>query len=145
MFSPSHQQRRRDVTRSNLRLSLTARPPNAARLTPALPPATQTENRRKSHSKASIGAFSRHSLTDLEERVNVDRKARIICTLGPSSSSAEVLEAMMRAGMDVARLNFSHGTHHEHRARVDLIRKISKKVGKPIALLQDVQGPKVRL
>lgn len=74
-----------------------------------------------------------------------ERKARIICTLGPSSSSPEVLEAMMRAGMDVARLNFSHGTHDEHRARVNLIRKISKKVGKPIALLQDVQGPKVRL
>lgn len=73
------------------------------------------------------------------------RKARIICTLGPSSSSAEVLEAMVRAGMDVARLNFSHGTHDEHRARVDLLRKVSKKVGKPIAILQDVQGPKVRL
>jgi pyruvate kinase len=77
--------------------------------------------------------------------MNATRKARIICTLGPSSSSPEVLEAMIRAGMDVARLNFSHGTHDEHRARVDLIRKISKKVGKPIALLQDVQGPKVRL
>ena len=73
------------------------------------------------------------------------RKARIICTLGPSSSSAEVLEAMVRAGMDVARLNFSHGTHDEHRARVDLLRKVSRKLGKPIALLQDIQGPKVRL
>ncbi len=73
------------------------------------------------------------------------RKARIICTLGPSSSSAEVLEAMVLAGMDVARLNFSHGTHDEHRARVELLRKVSKKVGKPIALLQDIQGPKVRL
>ncbi len=73
------------------------------------------------------------------------RKARIICTLGPSSSSAEVLEAMVLAGMDVARLNFSHGTHDEHRARVDLLRKVSRKVGKPVALLQDIQGPKVRL
>ncbi|MDP2272338.1 MAG: pyruvate kinase [Archangium sp.] len=73
------------------------------------------------------------------------RKARIICTLGPASSSVEVLEAMVLAGMDVARLNFSHGTHDEHRARVDLLRKISKKLGKPIALLQDIQGPKVRL
>ena len=73
------------------------------------------------------------------------RKARIICTLGPSSSSAEVLEAMALAGMDVARLNFSHGTHDEHRARVELVRKVSKKVGKPIALLQDIQGPKIRL
>ncbi len=77
--------------------------------------------------------------------MTAERKARIICTLGPSSSSAEVLEGMMRAGMDVARLNFSHGTHEEHQARVNLIRKVSKKVGKPIGLLQDVQGPKVRL
>lgn len=73
------------------------------------------------------------------------RKARIICTIGPSSSTAEVLEAMVLAGMDVARLNFSHGTHDDHQARVDLIRKVSKKVGKPIALLQDIQGPKIRL
>ena len=73
------------------------------------------------------------------------RKARIICTLGPSSSTADVLEAMVLAGMDVARLNFSHGTHEEHRARVELIRKVSKKTGKPITLLQDIQGPKVRL
>jgi pyruvate kinase len=73
------------------------------------------------------------------------RKARIICTLGPASSSPEVLEAMVHAGMDVARLNFSHGTHDEHRARVELLRKISKKLGKPVALLQDVQGPKIRL
>ncbi|MDP1828322.1 MAG: pyruvate kinase [Archangium sp.] len=73
------------------------------------------------------------------------RKARIICTLGPSSSTAEVLEAMVLAGMDVARLNFSHGTHEDHRARVDLLRKVSKKTGKPIALLQDIQGPKIRL
>ncbi len=73
------------------------------------------------------------------------RKARIICTLGPASSSPEVLEAMLHAGMDVARLNFSHGTHDEHRARVELLRKLSKKLGKPVALLQDVQGPKIRL
>ncbi len=73
------------------------------------------------------------------------RKARIICTIGPSSSTPEVLEAMVVAGMDVARLNFSHGTHDDHRARAELIRKISRKVGKPIAILQDIQGPKIRL
>jgi pyruvate kinase len=73
------------------------------------------------------------------------RKARIVCTIGPASSSFEVLEAMVLAGMDVARLNFSHGTHDDHRKRVELLRKVSKQTGRPIALLQDVQGPKIRL
>ncbi|MCC6332381.1 MAG: pyruvate kinase [Myxococcales bacterium] len=73
------------------------------------------------------------------------RKARIICTLGPSSSQPEVLEAMVRAGMDVARLNFSHGTHDEHRRRVETLRAAAKKAGRTVAILQDVQGPKIRL
>jgi pyruvate kinase len=73
------------------------------------------------------------------------RKARIICTLGPSSSSPEVLEAMVRAGMDVARLNFSHGTYDEHRNRVEVLRAAAKRVGREVAILQDVQGPKIRL
>ncbi|MGZ3460163.1 MAG: pyruvate kinase, partial [Archangium sp.] len=72
------------------------------------------------------------------------RKAKIICTLGPSSDSAEVIEALIRAGMDVARLNFSHGTHEEHRRRVNLIRRASRKLGVPVAILQDIQGPKIR-
>ncbi|MFY0567149.1 pyruvate kinase [Archangium lansingense] len=73
------------------------------------------------------------------------RKAKIICTLGPSSDSAEVIEELIRAGMNVARLNFSHGTHDQHRRRVNLIRRAAKKVGVPVAILQDVQGPKIRL
>lgn len=73
------------------------------------------------------------------------RRARIICTIGPASSSLDVLEGMVRAGMDVARLNFSHGTHDEHRARAELIRKAAKRAGRTVALLQDVQGPKIRL
>jgi pyruvate kinase len=73
------------------------------------------------------------------------RKARIICTLGPASESPEVLEAMVRAGMDVARLNFSHGTHEQHAARIARLRRVAKKVGRPVAILQDVQGPKIRL
>ncbi|WP_223632810.1 pyruvate kinase [Corallococcus sp. EGB] len=73
------------------------------------------------------------------------RKAKIICTLGPASDSKEVIEALVKAGMNVARLNFSHGTHDEHRERVQRIRAVSKKLGVPVAILQDVQGPKVRL
>ncbi|MBN8227940.1 pyruvate kinase [Corallococcus macrosporus] len=73
------------------------------------------------------------------------RKAKIICTLGPASDSKEVIEGLVKAGMNVARLNFSHGTHDEHRQRVQRIRAVSKKLGVPVAILQDVQGPKVRL
>ncbi|PTL80761.1 pyruvate kinase [Vitiosangium sp. GDMCC 1.1324] len=73
------------------------------------------------------------------------RKAKIICTLGPSSDSAEVIEGLIQAGMNVARLNFSHGTHDEHRRRVNLIRRAAKKLGVPVAILQDIQGPKIRL
>jgi len=73
------------------------------------------------------------------------RKARIVCTLGPSTSTLEVLEAMVRAGMDVARFNFSHGTHDDHRRRADLLRKAAKRAGRAVAILQDVQGPKIRL
>ncbi|MBZ4418545.1 pyruvate kinase [Myxococcus sp. RHSTA-1-4] len=73
------------------------------------------------------------------------RKAKIICTLGPSSDTPEVIEGLIRAGMNVARLNFSHGTHEEHRQRVATIRKVAKRLGMPVAILQDIQGPKIRL
>lgn len=73
------------------------------------------------------------------------RKAKIICTLGPSTDSAETLEAMIRAGMDVARFNFSHGTHAEHERRLGLLRRAAKRAGRIVAVLQDVQGPKIRL
>lgn len=73
------------------------------------------------------------------------RKAKIICTLGPASNSPEVIEGLIRAGMNVARLNFSHGTQDDHRRRVNTIRKVSRKLGIPVAILQDVQGPKIRL
>ncbi|MGQ0505287.1 MAG: pyruvate kinase [Myxococcaceae bacterium] len=73
------------------------------------------------------------------------RKAKIICTLGPASDSSEVLEGLVRAGMNVARLNFSHGTHDEHSARVKRLRAVCRKLGAHVALLQDVQGPKLRL
>ena len=73
------------------------------------------------------------------------RKAKIISTLGPASDTPAVIEALIQAGMNVARLNFSHGTHEEHRRRVKLIRQASRKLGLPVAILQDVQGPKIRL
>jgi pyruvate kinase len=72
------------------------------------------------------------------------RKAKIVCTLGPSSSSDQLIERMVGTGMDVARLNFSHGTHIEHSQRVASVRSAAQKHEKPIAVLADLQGPKIR-
>ncbi len=73
------------------------------------------------------------------------RRTRIVCTIGPASSAPSILTRMMRAGMDVARLNFSHGTHAEHEVLLRNVRSSAKKVGKHIAILQDLQGPKIRV
>lgn len=72
------------------------------------------------------------------------RKAKIVCTLGPSTDSPERIEALVRAGMDVARLNFSHGVHADHERRLRWVREASEKVGRPVAVLLDLQGPKIR-
>jgi pyruvate kinase len=73
------------------------------------------------------------------------QKSKIVATLGPSSSDEIVIENMIKAGMDVARLNFSHGTHDEHFNKINILRKISKKLNSPIPVLQDLQGPKLRV
>jgi pyruvate kinase len=73
------------------------------------------------------------------------RRTKIVCTIGPASSSTEVLGRLVDAGMDVARLNFSHGTLAEHRERLERVRSVSDAKGRPVAILQDLPGPKVRL
>lgn len=73
------------------------------------------------------------------------RHTRIVCTIGPACSSPEVLASLMRAGLDVARLNFSHGDHAAHRATIDRLRTVAAEQGKPIAILQDLCGPKMRV
>lgn len=73
------------------------------------------------------------------------KRAKIVCTIGPAISSEKMIASMIMAGMDVARLNFSHGTHEEHRRYIDIIRKWSSKLQKPIAVLQDLQGIKIRI
>jgi len=73
------------------------------------------------------------------------RKTKIVCTIGPSSSSKEMLETLIEKGMDVARLNFSHGTHESHLQVIKYIREISERKGKAVAILQDLCGPKIRL
>ena len=72
------------------------------------------------------------------------RRTKIVATLGPGSSSPEVIEEMIRSGVDVFRLNFSHGTHAEQRHRYELIRELSEKVGRTVGVLADLQGPKIR-
>jgi pyruvate kinase len=73
------------------------------------------------------------------------RRTKIVCTIGPASSSAEDLDKLVGAGMDVARLNFSHGTHAEHADVLRRIREGEARWGRPISILQDLQGPKIRL
>src|SRR5579863_6276757 len=72
------------------------------------------------------------------------RRAKIVCTLGPVSSSPEMVDKLVRCGMDVARLNFSHGTHAEHLESIAAVRQASGRYQKPIAILADLQGPKIR-
>ena len=73
------------------------------------------------------------------------KKTKIVCTIGPASNKREVLREMILSGMDVARLNFSHGTHEDHKKVIDLIRDLCKETGRSIALLQDLCGPKIRV
>jgi pyruvate kinase len=72
------------------------------------------------------------------------RRAKIVCTLGPASRSKAVMRDLMRLGMDVARLNFSHGTHSEHARAIERLRRIADEEGRTICILQDLQGPKIR-
>jgi len=73
------------------------------------------------------------------------RRTKIVCTIGPASSGAALLDRLVAAGMDVARVNFSHGTHAEHAETIRQIRIGEERWGRPIAILQDLQGPKIRL
>ncbi|CAN5161391.1 pyruvate kinase [soil metagenome] len=73
------------------------------------------------------------------------RRAKIVCTLGPATSTYEQVRALVEAGMDVARLNFSHGTHEHHRTAYDQVRRASDETGRSVGILADLQGPKIRL
>ena len=72
------------------------------------------------------------------------RKTKIVCTIGPASDSLDMMKKMIEAGMDVARLNFSHGTHEEHEARINRLRQAIEETGKSIALMLDTKGPEIR-
>jgi pyruvate kinase len=78
-------------------------------------------------------------------KTRIKRNTKIVATLGPASSNAEVLESMLRAGVNVVRLNFSHGKAQDHIDRATLVREVAAKVGKEIAIMADLQGPKIRV
>ncbi|MFZ5351752.1 MAG: pyruvate kinase [Bacillota bacterium] len=73
------------------------------------------------------------------------RKTKIVCTIGPVTENEEMITKLVNAGMNVARLNFSHGDHEEHKRRIDLIKKVREKLNKPVAIMLDTKGPEVRL
>ena len=73
------------------------------------------------------------------------RKTKIICTIGPSSENPEVFRAMCKQGLNVARLNFSHGTHEEHQKKIDMIKSVRAELGLPIAIMLDTKGPEYRI
>ena len=73
------------------------------------------------------------------------RKTKIICTIGPACSDEETLTGMCQAGMNVARLNFSHGTHEEHGRKIEMIKHVREKLGLPIAIMLDTKGPEYRI
>ena len=87
--------------------------------------------------------------SDTEKAANLlpmpTRSAQIVCTIGPASRSPEILEGLVKAGMSVARLNFAHGDHESHRETVQRIRAVSERCKRPVAILQDLPGPKLRL
>src|SRR5579864_3654732 len=75
----------------------------------------------------------------------VRRRTKIVATIGPACQTPESLRALIDSGMDAARLNLSHGTHDDHRARAALVRQMQEESGKPLAVIADLQGPKIRV
>ena len=120
------------------------------------------ENRRKRTETESAGIIKRllrirkpdimtvHGKTDIALRIKrgkktMMRKTKIICTIGPACENEETLTAMCKAGMNIARLNFSHGTHEDHLKRIRLIRSVREKLNLPIAIMLDTKGPEYRI
>ena len=75
----------------------------------------------------------------------VTRRVKIVCTMGPATASPERMLGLVEAGMDVARMNFSHGSHEDHQKVYDLVRSTAEQTGRAVAVLADLQGPKIRL
>src|SRR5690606_3016437 len=97
------------------------------------------------HKERVSSIVSQRNITQGEKPAMTLRRTKIVATLGPASSTPERIEALIKAGMNVARLNFSHGSHDEHRERARLVREIAERLGVHVALLGDLQGPKIRI
>ncbi|MFX8008183.1 pyruvate kinase, partial [Acinetobacter baumannii] len=80
-----------------------------------------------------------------QSKVRRFRNTKILATLGPASSDKDTIRALFDAGADVFRLNFSHGSHEDHRKRYDIVRAVEAETGRPIGILADMQGPKLRI
>ncbi|MGN6808503.1 MAG: pyruvate kinase, partial [Trinickia sp.] len=94
----------------------------------------------------TYSANSQRSTNDsTQTRSYMHRATKIVATIGPASSSPEVLLQMMQAGLDVVRLNFSHGTADDHRERAEHVREAARKTGREVAIMADLQGPKIRV
>ena len=72
------------------------------------------------------------------------KKTKVVCTMGPNTNDRELMKKLMENGMDVARFNFSHGSHEEHRGRVDMVKNLREELNIPVALLLDTKGPEIR-
>ncbi|HUJ77270.1 MAG TPA: pyruvate kinase, partial [bacterium] len=80
-----------------------------------------------------------------DEAPSLETRAKVVCTLGPSSNSLETIRRMMLAGMNVTRHNFSHGTHADHRHLIETVRQAARQTGRIVAIMADLQGPKIRV
>ena len=97
------------------------------------------------HDNASFTTYFRRSKEEGQETFKRGRKGtKIIGTLGPASENEETIRKLMKAGLNVVRMNMSHGSHEDHQARLDLVRKVSRELNRPVAVLADLQGPKIR-
>jgi len=98
----------------------------------------------KPQSSASVAAPDTSSSPLSATRTSAARRAKIICTIGPACHSEAAMRDLLRLGMDVARLNFSHGTHEDHARNIDRLRQAAEKENRTVCILQDLQGPKIR-
>ena len=81
----------------------------------------------------------------MKNEIKIFKQAKIVATIGPVTETEEMLTKLVNAGLDVARFNMSHGTHEEHLKRFHVVRAVSKKLNKAVAVLQDLSGPKIRI
>src|SRR5688572_13803523 len=128
------------ATRSERRAPPRCAAPCASRRKPGM----SVENLPHSRGPCGMLAGAPSAATGRSGHTMISRRAKIVCTIGPAVETKEGIRGLIEAGMDVARLNFSHGTHEEHGARIEMIRQESAALGKQVALLQDLCGPKIR-